>query len=194
MLSSYLCLTVVAGPAPNAAACAALIESCVRSEQLLAVDVLAASDLLAHVCSIAGPHLTDPMVAEAVAGATASLVRGAAAGVKASGTEHAQASAHTAARGAGSEGMVAAAHHCFAGAVPDLIASLSVQPLKQCARATADAVLQTASRESSVVGEQQQASAALLAVLLARSLVVLTDAMDAAAESAGMTPAQLYAR
>jgi hypothetical protein len=36
------------------------------------------------------------------------------------------------------------------------------------------------------------ASAAVLAVLLARSLVVLTDAMDAAAEAAGMTP--LYAR
>jgi hypothetical protein len=42
--------------------------------------------------------------------------------------------------------------------------------------------------------EQQQASAAVLAVLLARSLVALTNAMNAAAEAAGMTPAQLYAR
>jgi pyrroline-5-carboxylate reductase len=58
----------------------------------------------------------------------------------------------------------------------------------------AETVLQAACRDSRVDGEQQQASAALLAVLLAKSLVVLTDAMDAAAAAAGMTPAQLYAR
>jgi hypothetical protein len=34
----------------------------------------------------------------------------------------------------------------------------------------------------------------LLAVLVARSLVVLADAMEAAAAAAGSTPAQLFAR
>jgi hypothetical protein len=63
-----------------------------------------------------------------------------------------------------------------------------------CVMAVADTVFQTARRDSRLAGEQQRASAALLAVLLARSLVVLTDAMDAAAAAAGMSPAQLYAR
>jgi hypothetical protein len=66
--------------------------------------------------------------------------------------------------------------------------------LDRCVLAVHVLVLQTVLRDSSVDGEQQRASAALLAVLLARSLVVSTDALDAAAEAAGMSPAQLYAR
>jgi hypothetical protein len=48
--------------------------------------------------------------------------------------------------------------------------------------------------DSSSSSSQGKSSAVLLAVLLARSVVVLADAMDAAAATAGITPAQLYAR
>jgi hypothetical protein len=42
--------------------------------------------------------------------------------------------------------------------------------------------------------EQHQAGAAVLGMLLARSLVVLADAQQQAAEAAGTSPAQLFAR
>jgi hypothetical protein len=170
-------LIAVSGPAPDAAACAALIECGVRSEHFLAVDVLAAAVLLDNVCSIAGlgPKLTDGAVADAFA----SLLKRAVACIKAAGTSHAHASTYTA---GGTAGLAA---HCFAAAVPLLVA---------CVLSIADTVLQRVRSDSAVAGQQQQASAALLTVLLARSLVALTDATDAAAEAAGMTPAQLYAR
>jgi hypothetical protein len=139
------------------------------------------------VCTGAGPQATEPHNAAAVAAAVASLVKRAVAYIKAAGSAHAQASAYTATQGGASAGLAA---HCFAGAVPVIIASLATH----CVPATVDNVLQTAGRGSRAAEEQQRASAALLAVLLARSLVALTDAMDAAAEAAGMPPAQLYAR
>jgi hypothetical protein len=74
--------------------------------------------------------------------------------------------------------------------------SLVGERLQQCDAAAAlheDAA--ATNRSGSWASVQQcRASAALLVVLLARSLVVLADAMEAAAAAAGMTPAQLLAR
>jgi hypothetical protein len=167
-------------------AAAAFIDCCVRSLHYKAENVMAAASYLTVVCCMIWPLRG---LTSAAASALASVVKKAAACVTASG--NAQRAAPMPAKPQDllqADEVAETAAQCFAAAVPRLI--------ERCFTVVCRVALGAAASSSSDVQQQQQqqASIALLAVLLARTLVVLTDAMDAAAEAAGMTPAQLYAR
>jgi hypothetical protein len=136
--------------------------------------------------------LSSSVAVEALAPALGSVVKRAAMFVRAAGV------AQALPRPAGTPELAA---HCFAAAVPALADCLletagaelssSVQDLQQ-----QPTEVHAGSSSGSSTGSIQQSmqSIALLTVLLARSLVVLSNAQEAAAAAADTTPAQLFAR
>jgi hypothetical protein len=180
-------LTVPAGAALDIAGCAALIDSCVRSQHFNAVDVPAACELLAHLCSLA-TDWGDLATAAAVASALLSLMKRAAGCIQAAGQAQGQA-------GQPAAGKVEAAARCFPAAVPTIMQSCMAK-LADSLAATAAACASSGGDGGGSTAKQHQvrAGAALLAVLLARSLVMLADAQEAAAVAAGSSTAQLFAR
>jgi hypothetical protein len=139
-----------------------------------------------------------------VASALASLVKRAAACLKAAGAAQAAAGAPPAAN------TPELASYCFPAIVPilhNLTADIvdvklpddgpeSSASTAAAAAAAGGALHPSSNSSSSSTDELQQCRARLmlLAVLVARSLVVLADAMEAAAAAAGMTAPQLFAR
>jgi hypothetical protein len=183
---------------------AGLIELCVRHAGLKAADVVAAADMLPGICSTPADWLallSTPAAAAAAATALASVVKRAAGFIKAAG-----AVADEPVLTADSLQLAAC---CFPAVAPAILTTLGNLAGMCCAAlawdmqqqqqqqqhvAAASGVEGGNSSSSSSRCSQSWASAVLLAVLLARSAVVLADAMDAAAAAAGITPAQLLAR
>jgi hypothetical protein len=82
--------------------------------------------------------------------------------------------------------------HCLGRAAAGLAAAAQQLADRLKSPPAASAPAQGADTESKL--QQGRVDAALLAVLLARSLVEWEDAQQAAAAAAGTTPAQLFAR
>jgi hypothetical protein len=193
----------------------ALIDCCVRHPSFEAADMLVATDMLlvqAYCEPFLAAALTDPAAATELASALVSLLKRAAVFIKAAGAlparstlpqleavdmaapiNHAEAvAARLFERAAvffpAAAPALAVLAGQFAHSVQQLVMSGSSSEGQQADGCSPE---QTDGDSSS---SQSRASAALLAVLLARSAVLLADAMDAAAAAAGITPAQLSAR
>jgi hypothetical protein len=188
----------------------------VRSQHFKPVDILAAADVLRY--AIAVPQqpqakwqdlLRDTRVMRAYLSVLATVVKRAAMAVRTAGrlcvtqdrpqqstcsepSSQAQDAAFAAAAAAATQNFpaVITAFHDVLLCNTAKGASLAAEQLQCDPRTAAD----TDAMPSNKNGGQCMASAALLVVLLVRSLVVLAEAMDAAAAAAGMTPAQLLAR
>uniref|UniRef100_A0A383WBX8 phytol kinase n=1 Tax=Tetradesmus obliquus TaxID=3088 RepID=A0A383WBX8_TETOB len=83
---------------------------------------------------------------------------------------------------------------CFPAAVPSIMQSCLGTLAGSLAAAAAATAAAGGDGGSMFSQQQHRASAALLAVLLGRSLVTMADAQEAAAAGAGSTTAQLFAR
>ncbi|WIA32007.1 hypothetical protein OEZ86_002860 [Tetradesmus obliquus] len=167
-----------------------IAEGCGVEERFEAADVLAASALLPRVCGTA-VNWGEAQTASAAASALVSLMKRAGAAMQAAGSAQGQAGIERAADKA------AVAARCFPAAVPSIMEGCLGKLADSLAAASASAAAAAAAgRDAGRLLSQQQsrASAALLAVLLARSLVMLADAQEAAAGAAGSTSAQLFAR
>ncbi|KAF6251993.1 hypothetical protein COO60DRAFT_568147 [Scenedesmus sp. NREL 46B-D3] len=148
--------------AAHPAAYAAFIDCCLRAPALKARDMLAAVQLLA-------PAWTAVLISEAALCNTAAV-----AGLASALTSLVKRAVQFVQAAASMMGQPAAANHAaaayFPAAVPRVVQALSAEPLLQT----------TAALAASSSSSQAHASAALLAVVLARSLVQLADAMEAA--------------
>jgi hypothetical protein len=188
----------------------------VRSQQFLPVDILVAAGVLSQASSVL---LESPAKWQAVLHSTAavrahmsaitSVIKRAAVAEKTAGRLQQQPAMHddTAAEASAALRLADSAAQNFPAVVPELSNTLLLSAAKGV-KAVADqlqhefAMLAAGDTDaaasihsvSCAALQQSRASAALLAVLLARSLVVLADALEAAAAAAGMTPAQLFAR
>jgi hypothetical protein len=183
-----------------------LIDSCVRCQLLEPEDALLPAVMLSYTAlEVAADDgrvdatalLGDPAAVSALVSALASLVKRVGVLTKAAGHAHAQPLAAT-----NSPQLTAAA--CVPAAVPPLISwalrpiavgvSKVVAQLQQSTQQAVNTSSSSSSGSSSAGGLQLQRQCRASAVLLARPLVVLTDAMEAAAAAAGTTSQQLFAR
>jgi hypothetical protein len=191
---------------------AQLMEQCVRSPHFRAKDAPLAAAMLQQLCSSVvklpgGGHLLgQPYTCAALASAVAGFAKWTGLRIRAAGEAQREPQQQA------GDGAVL----CFPAAVPALVGTLlaptgealclAVQQQQHAAGFTTRAASSISDGScssssggsvqvaSSVEQEQCRASAVLLAVLLARSLAVLTDAMEAAAVAADSTPAQLFTR
>jgi hypothetical protein len=185
-----------------------LVDCCVRSSHFKAADVLAAADLIRHASAPlhgsqaeAAALLADAAAVTAYLSAVSTVVKRAAMLTKAAGSTHAEAQQATSSgRGRGMSGQQQAAAQYFPALAPllfnVLLGSIEAGITHMAMQLFFETTSSISSSSSSSCGSinQCRASAMLLAVLVARSLVVLADAMEAAAAAAGMAPEQLFAR
>jgi hypothetical protein len=193
--------------AAHPVAYANLVDCCIRQQHYAATEVIVAAEVLGHAFSTAAGAsddpdqdnvLANPAAVEALAqmaSALVSVVKKAVVCIKAAGSMQNQPRP--------SAGSYELGEYCFAAAAP-AFTSILLQPAAAFVSRLAkgdiagDAGNATSSSSAPSTQRQQQQqhmpSLALLAVLLARSLVVLADALEAAAEAAGSTAPQLFAR
>jgi hypothetical protein len=194
---------------------AALLIAACAHQQFQPVDILVAAGVLSQASSVL---LESPVKWQAVLHSTAamrahmsaitSVIKRAAVAMKTAGRLQQQPAMHgdTAAEASAALRLADSAAQNFPAVVPELSNTLLLSAAKgvyavadqlqhefaMLAAGDTDAAASIHSVSCAAL-QQSRASAALL-VLLARSLVVLADAMEAAAAAAGMTPAQLFAR
>jgi hypothetical protein len=187
-----------------------LVDCCIRSQRFAATHVLAAAEVLGEAFSATAAAcrnpaqdgaamLANPAAVEAFASALASLVKKAAVSIRSAGSMQSLPRPR-----AGTDEL---SNYCFAAAAPtftcallhnaaDFLSSVAEANIL-CAAGSAPSSSSSSSGGSSGSSSRQQQhlpSLALLTVLLARSLAVLADALEAAAAVAETSPAQLFAR
>uniref|UniRef100_A0A383VLF2 MYND-type domain-containing protein n=1 Tax=Tetradesmus obliquus TaxID=3088 RepID=A0A383VLF2_TETOB len=159
-------LTALAAAHPEAYT--ALIDCCMRSEQLQPADMLAAADLLApaiRALLVSDTALANTAAVAGLASALTSLAKRAVQFIRAAASMQQE-------QPPAAEAEVEAAAY-FVALAPTLVKRLFILPFLD----GKEALVGTSSSSSS---SQVHASCALLAVVLARSIVQLADAMEAA--------------
>jgi hypothetical protein len=179
-----------------------LVDCCVRSQHFAAADVLVAADMLvvaiAAACDDTRPDcvaiLANPSAVEALVSALASLMKRAANCIRLAGSSQSQPPPQAGTEEHAAYWFAAAAHH-ISGSMLEPPSHFLHKLAKAIATGDASSSADSSRAVSSLQSRQQHTpSLMLLAVLLARSLVVLADAMQEGAAVAGSTPAQLFAR